>query len=94
VKNLKRVARELGESVSEEELQAMIDEFDRDGDAAISLVRVWAVYRFVFALLSSSAAMAIGGGGRVRRFASFLSTYSPSLPLLLFFGRHLLTFLS
>lgn len=30
LKNLKRVARELGETgVSEEELQAMIDEFDK-----------------------------------------------------------------
>ena len=27
---MKRVARELGENLSEEELQAMIDEFDRD----------------------------------------------------------------
>lgn len=33
---MKRVARELGEKLSEEELQAMIDEFDRDGDGAIS----------------------------------------------------------
>ncbi len=30
LKNMKRVARELGENLSEEELQAMIDEFDRD----------------------------------------------------------------
>jgi len=32
LKNMKRVARELGENLSEEELQAMIDEFDRDQD--------------------------------------------------------------
>ena len=33
---MKRVARELGENLSEEELQAMIDEFDRDQDGEIS----------------------------------------------------------
>lgn len=36
IKNMKRVARELGENLSEEELQAMIDEFDRDQDGKIS----------------------------------------------------------
>ena len=36
LKNMKRVARELGENLSEEELQAMIDEFDRDLDGEIS----------------------------------------------------------
>jgi Ca2+-binding EF-hand superfamily protein len=34
---LKRVARELGESMSDEELQEMIDEADRDGDGVINL---------------------------------------------------------
>ena len=34
--NLKRVARELGENLSDDELQAMIDEFDKDGDGEIS----------------------------------------------------------
>lgn len=33
---MKRVARELGENLSEDELQAMIDEFDRDQDGEIS----------------------------------------------------------
>jgi centrin-3 len=32
IKNLKRVARELGENLNDDELQAMIDEFDKDGD--------------------------------------------------------------
>lgn len=32
LKNLRRVARDLGENVSEEDLQSMIDEFDRDLD--------------------------------------------------------------
>jgi Ca2+-binding EF-hand superfamily protein len=29
---LRRVARELGENLSDDELQAMIDEFDKDQD--------------------------------------------------------------
>ena len=35
LKNLKRVARELGEAMTEEELQEMIDEADRNGDGEI-----------------------------------------------------------
>ncbi|XP_037979100.1 centrin-2 isoform X4 [Motacilla alba alba] len=34
--NLKRVARVLGESITDEELQEMIDEADRDGDGQVS----------------------------------------------------------
>jgi centrin-3 len=37
LKNLRRVARELGENLSDEELQAMIDEFDKDQDGASTL---------------------------------------------------------
>ncbi|WVR03112.1 hypothetical protein IAU60_000102 [Kwoniella sp. DSM 27419] len=37
LKNLKRVARELGENLGEEELQAMIDEFDLDEDGEINI---------------------------------------------------------
>merc|ERR1712006_14585 len=35
-KNLKRVAPELGQNMTDEELQEMIDEADRDGDGEIS----------------------------------------------------------
>ncbi|XP_073534812.1 centrin-3 isoform X2 [Phyllobates terribilis] len=32
MRNLRRVARELGENMTDEELRAMIEEFDKDGD--------------------------------------------------------------
>ena len=43
LKNLRRVARELGENLSDEELQAMIDEFDKDQDGA-SMLSTLSVY--------------------------------------------------
>ncbi|CAH1789816.1 unnamed protein product [Owenia fusiformis] len=36
LRNLRRVARDLGENMTDEELRAMIDEFDRDGDGEIN----------------------------------------------------------
>ena len=38
IRNLRRVARELGEDVSEDELRAMIDEFDHDKDGESELL--------------------------------------------------------
>lgn len=35
LKNMRRIARELGENLSDDELAAMIEEFDRDGDGLI-----------------------------------------------------------
>ena len=35
-KNLKRVAKELGENMTDDELQEMIDEADRDGDNEVN----------------------------------------------------------
>ena len=36
LKNLMRVAKELGENMGEEELKDMIDSYDRDGDGEIN----------------------------------------------------------
>ncbi|XP_030828866.1 centrin-3 [Strongylocentrotus purpuratus] len=36
IRNLRRVARELGENMTDDELRAMIDEFDHDGDGEIN----------------------------------------------------------
>ena len=36
--NLRRVAKELGENLTDEELQEMIDEADRDGDGGCTLL--------------------------------------------------------
>ena len=45
LKNLKKVARDLNESIDENELSAMIDEFDLDGDGEISLEEFIAIMR-------------------------------------------------
>jgi Ca2+-binding EF-hand superfamily protein len=39
LKNMRRVARELGENLTDDELQAMIDEFDRDQDGGACATR-------------------------------------------------------
>ena len=36
LKNLRRVAKELGENITDDELMAMIDEFDLDDDGEIN----------------------------------------------------------
>ena len=45
LRNMRRICRELGESLADEELQAMIDEFDGDGDGQISFVEFAAIMR-------------------------------------------------
>ncbi|KAG8798008.1 Calcium-binding component of the spindle pole body (SPB) half-bridge, partial [Serendipita sp. 399] len=42
-KNLKRVVRELNETLDDDELQAMIDEFDLDGDGEINEQEFFAI---------------------------------------------------
>jgi centrin-1 len=44
-KNLKRVANELGENLTDEELQEMVDEADRDGDGLINEEEFYRVMR-------------------------------------------------
>jgi centrin-1 len=44
-KNLKRVATELGENLTDDELQEMIDEADRDGDGVINEEEFYRVMR-------------------------------------------------
>lgn len=44
-KNLKRVATELGENLTDEELQEMVDEADRDGDGLINEEEFYRVMR-------------------------------------------------
>ncbi|XP_063694941.1 centrin-3-like [Bolinopsis microptera] len=43
LRNLRRVARELGENMSDEELRAMIDEFDTSGTGEIDLNRFMSI---------------------------------------------------
>ena len=38
LRNLRKIARELGENLSDDELQAMIDEFDKDQDGCSNLL--------------------------------------------------------
>ena len=37
MRNLRRVARELGENMTDEELQEMVDRADSNGDGAVTL---------------------------------------------------------
>lgn len=50
IRNLRRVARDLGETISEDELRAMIDEFDTDGDGESK----YACLLLVFYLLATT----------------------------------------
>jgi len=45
LKNLRRVSRELGEVLSEDELNAMIEEFDKDQDGEINLEEFMAIMK-------------------------------------------------
>ncbi|GKT28178.1 hypothetical protein ADUPG1_000485 [Aduncisulcus paluster] len=45
IKNLKRVAKELGEPLTEDEMRAMIEEYDKDGDGEISKEEFLAILR-------------------------------------------------
>ena len=45
LRNLRRVAREMQENLNDDELQAMIDEFDKDGDGEISEAEFLAIMK-------------------------------------------------
>lgn len=47
-KNLQRVARELGENLTDDELQEMVDEADRDGMIQVPFVDICIHPRFSF----------------------------------------------
>lgn len=51
LRNLRRVARELGENMTDEELRAMIDEFDRDGDGESELLCLICCYLNIYLCL-------------------------------------------
>lgn len=46
-KNLKRVAKELGENLTDEELQEMIDEADRDNDGEVNVSFFYGLINFM-----------------------------------------------
>lgn len=49
-KNLKRVAKELGENLTDEELQEMIEEADRDGDGEVNVIKIFNPLKFFSSL--------------------------------------------
>lgn len=45
LRKLKRICKELGETLSDDELQAMIEEFDKDGDGQINVEEFMAIMK-------------------------------------------------
>lgn len=46
MRNLRRIAREIGETINEDELVAMIEEFDKDGDGEINEEEFYEIMRY------------------------------------------------
>lgn len=83
-KNLKRVAQELGENMTDEELQEMIDEADRDGDGEVNEEEFFRIMKRRGKWSARSAAVlypsAVATLNRHRR-CSDLCSLPPRLPL-------------
>jgi centrin-3 len=45
LRKMRRVAKELGENIGDEELQAMIDEFDQNQDGEIDMQEFFAIMK-------------------------------------------------
>lgn len=54
-RNLKRVARELGENLTDEELRAMIDEFDLDEDGESMYLLITTLLIFVITIFTNNS---------------------------------------
>jgi len=75
LKNLRRVAKELGQNLTDEELSAMIEEFDLDGDGQ-------SMYFFVLVCVKLFYVGQVTSSGRLLTYRLTVSTLCISSSLL------------